>query len=64
MPQRPPCTKCAGEGLQPRDGDDAKAEVHPILAATKGLCDRCGGSCLEPEPTHATNMSAAANLAG
>jgi hypothetical protein len=34
--------------LQPREGDEARGDLYPNLAASQGLCDRCGGSTYEP----------------
>lgn len=57
------CTQCDGEGLKPREGDEAKADLHPLLANSKGLCDHCGGSGAEPI-SHAGNVSSAQGQSG
>jgi DnaJ-class molecular chaperone len=58
-----PCGKCGGSGLITREGDEAKADLHPQLSQEKALCDKCGGSGTEPKP-HAANVNAAKGQCG
>lgn len=59
-----PCGKCIGSGLMTRDGDEAKADLHPQLSQEKALCDKCGGSGQEPKPSRATNIAKAKEQSG
>jgi hypothetical protein len=65
MADKPPCTKCKGTGLQPRDGEEARKDLWPNLAATEGLCDHCIGSQVEPAPNQRrANIEAAKSAEG
>lgn len=60
-----PCEKCKGSGLGGREGTEAEASLHPILAASLGICDDCGGSgSKSPVDSHAANRAAAKALEG
>lgn len=64
MTTQPVCAGCKGSGLGPRQGDEAKADLWPILSQKPGLCDKCGGSGYEAKPTHAINVSTAKGQCG
>ena len=55
-----PCPKCGGTGLVPREGEDARIDLHPLLSKLPGLCEPCGGSgAMQPKDEHAANRAAA-----
>jgi hypothetical protein len=46
----------------PREGEEARKDLYPNLAATEGLCDRCIGSKVEPAADQRrANVEAAKN---
>jgi hypothetical protein len=46
----------------PREGEEARRDLYPNLAASQGLCDRCVGSTFEPAADQRrANVEAAKN---
>lgn len=64
MAAQPQCEACKGSGLGARQGEEARADIWPILSQRLGLCEKCGGSGHQPKPSHATNVSQAKSAAG
>ena len=59
------CEKCKGIGLVPREGEEANADLHPLVSKTKGVCDACGGSgSLSPEDVRRQAIAAAKKADG
>ena len=55
------CDTCKGEGLVPREGSEADADMHPIVSKFGRVCPTCGGGGkMTPELVKRRNRAAAA----
>ena len=54
------CPKCQGAGLVAREGNEANADIHPVLSKHQAVCDVCGGGGkLTEAHAHRLNQGAA-----